>query len=106
LIAPEKVQELQESIALVIALGQQLQGAERVILRDVQLRKTPKGGLLPWKVCPGQVVQVLGERHEWIAIGFEAGEDLVSGWVMKKYTTKRASSEFVERKDRRQGSVG
>jgi hypothetical protein len=98
-VSPEKVQELQESIALVIALGQQLQGAERVILRDVQLRKSPKGRLLPWKVRPGQVVQVLGERHGWIAIGFEAGEDSASGWVMKKYTTNKASSKFARRKD-------
>ena len=45
-VSPEKVQELQESMALVIALGQQLQGTERVILRDAQLQKTPKGGLL------------------------------------------------------------
>jgi len=67
-------------------------------------RKLRRGGSCLGQVRRGQVVQVLGERHEWIAIGYEAGEDLVSGWVMKKYTTKKVSFEFVDRKDRRHRS--
>lgn len=85
-LSPEKAQQLRESMEIVIAFGRRLQGSERTILRTVDLRRTPKGAKLQRKAYPGQVVQVMDERHEWIAVTFEIDDEWISGWVMKKYT--------------------
>ena len=87
-LTPERTQQLRESMEFIIAVGHQIMGSERIVLRDSPLRKTPNGPLLRHAIASGQIVQVLEERHEWIAIGYEFKGEWVSGWVQKKYTKR------------------
>lgn len=86
ILSPEKTQQLRESMEFVIAFSDQFRGAQRICVREVGLRRTPKGTSILAAVKPGQIVRVLQERHEWIAVGFQAGDEWICGWVLKKYT--------------------
>ena len=85
-LSPEEIRHLHESMEAVLALGQFMAGSDRQVVREVRLYKAPGGVPLGRRIPPGTMVRVLKERHEWIAVGFEGGDEWISGWVLKKYT--------------------
>lgn len=94
-LSPEEIRHLHESMEAVLALGQFMAGSDRRVVREVRLHKTPGGVSLGRRIPPGTVVRVLNERHEWVAVGFEAGDEWISGWVLKKYTAMLTGSKHA-----------